>query len=60
MYSPDGMELLKFLAMVWTQFGKCVKIIHIDNGIEFRENSLVQLYDELRMWHQTSYTNTPQ
>ena len=46
--------------MVKNQFGENVKIIHSDNGLEFKSGQMLHFYSEKGILHQTSCINTPQ
>ncbi|KAJ3704232.1 hypothetical protein LUZ61_007937 [Rhynchospora tenuis] len=46
--------------MVNTQFGKCVKCVRSDNGLEFQSNNIMNFYAENGVLHQTSCVYTPQ
>ena len=49
-----------FIKLIFTQFNKRIKIIRSDNGIEFVNNNLSKLFNDLGMIHQTSCAYTPQ
>ncbi|KAJ4769875.1 Retroelement pol polyprotein-like [Rhynchospora pubera] len=54
-------QLLKsFCKMVQTQFGKSVKCVRSDNGLEFKSHQMNQFYTECGILHQTSCVYTPQ
>lgn len=54
-------ELMKiFCQMVKTQFGKCVKIIQSDNGIELLSGAMKHYYADNEILFQTSNVDTPQ
>jgi len=46
--------------MVKNQFGKDVKIIRSDNGLEFKSGPMKFFYSEKGIIHQTSCVDTPQ
>jgi len=52
--------LQSFVAMVKNQFEKNVKIVHSDNGIEFKSGPMLQFYSRNSILHQTSYVGNPQ
>jgi len=49
-----------FISLVKTQFGKEVKIIRTDNGLEFKSKPVRELYEQCGIIHQTSCVDTPQ
>lgn len=49
--------IMRFHAMVFTQFGKLIKIIRTDNGAEF---NMVEFFAEKGIIHQRSCAYTPQ
>ena len=49
-----------FVSFVKTQFGKEVKIIRSDNGLEFKSKPIREFYEERGSIHQTSCADTPQ
>jgi len=49
-----------FISLVKTQFGKEVKIIRSDNGLEFKSKSIREFYEHCGIIHQTSCVDTPQ
>ncbi|KAJ4758369.1 Retroelement pol polyprotein-like [Rhynchospora pubera] len=54
-------HLLKsFCKMAQTQFGKFVKFVRSDNGLEFKSRQMNQFYMECGILHQTSCVFTPQ
>ena len=52
--------LQDFVVMVKTQFGKDVRIIRSDNGLEFLSGPMQQFYRQRGILHQTSCVETPQ
>ncbi|GKA99135.1 putative RNA-directed DNA polymerase [Tanacetum coccineum] len=48
------------IKLIFTQFGKKVKIVRSDNGTEFINNKLSGLFNYLGIIHQTSCAYTPQ
>ncbi|KAJ3699854.1 hypothetical protein LUZ61_003559 [Rhynchospora tenuis] len=52
--------LISFCKMVKNQFGKCVKCVRTDNGLEFKTGSIKEFYAEHGILHQTSCVYTPQ
>ena len=43
-----------------TQFGKGVKVVRSDNGLEFKSGPMQKFYLENGIIHQTSCVDTPQ
>lgn len=58
--SEMGKLLMNFFQLVRTQFGKCVKKLRSDNGLEFISTSMSDYYAANGMLHETSCTGTPQ
>ncbi|KAJ3685421.1 hypothetical protein LUZ61_014585 [Rhynchospora tenuis] len=52
--------LMSFCKMVSTQFGKSVKCVRSDNGVEFKTNNIMKFYAENGILCQTSCVFTPQ
>ena len=52
--------LQNFVVMVKNQFGKDVKIIRSDNGLEFKSGPMKTFYSKKDIIHQTSCVDTPQ
>ena len=52
--------LQNFVIMVKTQFGRDVKTIRSDNGLEFLSRPMNQFYQQKGIIHHTSCTDTPQ
>ena len=52
--------LRSFIALVQTQFNKQVKVVRIDNAIEFKSRLMKVFYQEKGITHQTSCVDTPQ
>ncbi|CAL1374616.1 unnamed protein product [Linum trigynum] len=52
--------LMMYFHLVHTQYGKLVRRIQADNGLEFQTNSLRDYYEENGIVLQTSCTDTPQ
>ncbi|KAJ4751619.1 Retroelement pol polyprotein-like [Rhynchospora pubera] len=52
--------LMNFCKMVKTQFGKVVKCVRSDNGLEFKSERIMQFYSEHGILCQTSCVYTPQ
>lgn len=52
--------LISFCNMVHKQFGKCVKRIRSDNGVEFQSKSMIDYYGDNGIILETSCTDTPQ
>ena len=50
---------MNFCDMVKNKFGKSVKKIRSDNGMEFCSDSMLKFYVENRILHEMSYVNTP-
>ncbi|GJX86409.1 putative RNA-directed DNA polymerase [Tanacetum coccineum] len=55
-----GEYIESFIKLVFTQFGKKVKIVRSDNGTEFVNHHLSNLFKDLGIIHQTSCAYTPQ
>jgi len=55
-----GHFLKNFVSMAKTQFGKDVKVIRTDNGLEFKSGSMNNFYAKRGILHQTSCVETPQ
>ncbi|GJZ12978.1 putative RNA-directed DNA polymerase, partial [Tanacetum coccineum] len=55
-----GEYIESFIKLVFTQFGKKVKIVRSDNGTEFVNHHLSNLFNDLGIIHQTSCAYTPQ
>lgn len=55
-----GDLLRNFCVMENNQFGKPVKIITSDNGLEFKSLPMTQFYNTHGILHQTSMVNMPQ
>ena len=58
--SETGGLLRSFITMAKTQFGKEVKVIRSDNGIEFKSGPMLTFYSEKGIIHQTSCVDIPQ
>ena len=52
--------LQNFIIMVKNQFGKHVKIIHSDNGNEFKSRPMKMFYSENGIIHYTICVDSPQ
>ncbi|KAJ4808040.1 Retroelement pol polyprotein-like [Rhynchospora pubera] len=52
--------LISFCKLVRNQFGKCVKYVRSDNGLEFKTESIKKFFSENGILHQTSCVYTPQ
>ncbi|KAJ4768963.1 Retroelement pol polyprotein-like [Rhynchospora pubera] len=52
--------LISFCKMVKNQFGKCVKCVRTDNGLEFKTGVIKEFYAEHGILHQSSCVYTPQ
>lgn len=58
--SEAGRHLMEFCNLVETQFGKIVKRISSDNGMEFDSRSIQSFYRDKGIIHETSCIDTPQ
>ena len=58
--SDAGNLLKSFVAMAKRQFGKEVKIIRIDNKLEFKSRTMLKFYLDNGILHQTACVDTPQ
>ncbi|GJV18592.1 ribonuclease H-like domain-containing protein [Tanacetum coccineum] len=59
-YTVISEYIESFIKLVFTQFGKKVKIVRSDNGTEFVNHHLSNLFKDLGIIHQTSCAYTPQ
>jgi len=60
-HKSNALSMLKsFLSLIHTQFHATVKIIRLDTGMEFSDNSALDFYACNGILHQTSCTATPQ
>ena len=57
--SQTSTLLHNFCLMAHTQFGKSVKIVRSDNGLEFRSTPMNKFYAAHGIIHQTSVVDTP-
>ncbi|GJV82414.1 ribonuclease H-like domain-containing protein [Tanacetum coccineum] len=55
-----GKSIESFIKLVFTQFGKKVKVVRSDNGTKFVNHHLSNLFNDLGIIHQTSCAYTPQ
>ncbi|GJV08190.1 ribonuclease H-like domain-containing protein [Tanacetum coccineum] len=58
--SEVGEYIESLIKLIFTQFGKKVKLIRSDNGTEFVNNQLSNMFNELDTINQTSCAYTPQ
>ncbi|GJQ98425.1 retrovirus-related pol polyprotein from transposon TNT 1-94 [Tanacetum coccineum] len=55
-----GEYIESFIKLIFTQFGKKIKIVRSDNGTEFVNNHLSKMFSDLGIVYQTSCAYTPQ